>query len=104
MDHPRPDRALIAAGSAESATAGALVTDRWSARPFSGRHIRPNRLPRHAIWADRRASIYRHGFVGDYPVVDQHPPLVVPKALQPTDIRVDRSDRPPTPTCRGSPG
>jgi hypothetical protein len=100
MDHPRPDRALIAAGSAESATAGALVTDRWSARSFSGRHIRPNRLPERAIRADHRANIHRPpGFVGgDHPVVDQHPPLVVPKALRPTDIRVDRSDRPPTST------
>jgi hypothetical protein len=103
MDHPRPDRAVIGAGSAESATAGALVTDRELARPFSGRHPRPNRLPRHAIRADRRAS--SHGFVGgDHPVVDQQSPLVVPTALQPTYIQVDRSDRPLTPTCRGSPG
>jgi hypothetical protein len=56
-------------------------------------------LPERAIRADRRSSI--QGFVGgDHRVVDQHPPLVVPKALQPTDIRVDRSDRPPTPTPR----
>jgi hypothetical protein len=62
-------------------------------------------LARDAIRADRRASIYRHGFVGcDHPVVDHHPPLVAPKALQPTDVPVDRSDRPPTPTCGGAPG
>jgi hypothetical protein len=105
MDHSRPHRALIGAGSAESATAGALVTGRGLARLFSGRRHRPNRLPRHAIRANRRASIQRRGVVGrDHPIVDQHPPLLVPKVLQLTHVRVDRSNKAPTPTCRGSPG